>query len=131
VSLFAWVNALSIMLAAWFGASYGLSVLAWALAGRGILGLVLVAMALKIGLERPVWPLLRLLALPAGALVAARVAAFLALAHASGLGLLGQLVLAGVVASAVFGGIVLGLAPARMVAMTSRLHRALRRGDAI
>jgi O-antigen/teichoic acid export membrane protein len=131
VSLFAWVNALSIMLAAWFGAAYGLSVLAWALAGRGFLGLALVAVALKIGLERPVWPLLRLLALPAAALVAARVAALLALAHASGLGLVGQLVLAGAVSSAVFGGIVLGLAPARMVAMTSRLHRALRSADAI
>jgi O-antigen/teichoic acid export membrane protein len=126
VSLFAWANAISIMLAAWFGAAYGLSVLAWALAGRGVLGLALVAMALRLGLERPAWPMLSLLVLPACALAAARLAAYLVLQHAVGLDLVGQFVLACVVSGGVFGGIVLAVAPGRIVSMTTRLHRALR-----
>ncbi len=125
VSLFAWANALTIMLAAWFGASYGLTVLAWALAGRGVLGLVLVVMALRLGLERPAWPLLRLLALPAFALLVARLGAYLALAQAPGLGLVGQFCLATIVSGGLFAGIVLAVAPARVRAMTTRLQRAL------
>ena len=65
VSYFAWVNAASIMLAAWFAAPYGLMALAWALAARGVVGVALFVAALKLGLERPVGPILRLLVLPA------------------------------------------------------------------
>lgn len=125
VSRFAWANAVTIMAAAWFGAPYGLRVLAWALAGRGLLGVVLFCMALKMGLERPVGPVLRLLVLPALGLVAARLAAFYALAAAPGLGLVGQLALAVAVSGAVFAAVVLALAPRRIVAMGLRLHRAL------
>ena len=72
VSHFAWINAVSILLAAWFAAPYGLTTLAWALAGRGVLGVALFVAALKLGLERPAGPMLRLLALPCLGLVMAR-----------------------------------------------------------
>lgn len=60
VSHFAWLNAATIMTAAWFAAPFGLTVLAWALAARGVLGVGLLILALKLGLERPVGPMLRL-----------------------------------------------------------------------
>jgi hypothetical protein len=72
-----------------------------------------------------VGPVLRLLVLPALGLVAARLAAFYALAAAPGLGLVGQLALAVAVSGAVFAAVVLALAPRRIVAMGLRLHRAL------
>jgi O-antigen/teichoic acid export membrane protein len=125
VSQFAWVNALSIMLAAWFAAPYGLSALAWALAGRGVLGVALFVAALKLGVERPVRPILRLLVLPCVALVAARLAAYGALQALPAAGELVQLLVAAAVASAVFGLVVLLAAPRRMTRMAARLHRAL------
>jgi len=125
VSAFAWANAATIMLAAWFAAPYGLTALAWALAGRGLLGIALFMAALKLGLSRQVLPLLRLLALPAAALLAARGAAALALAAAGHVPLWQQLAVALAVSIAVFGAIVLGVAPGRIVAMARRLYRAL------
>ncbi len=125
VSAFAWANAGLIMLAAWFAAPYGLTTLAWALAARGLLVVALVLLALRLGLSRPVLPLLVMLALPTAAFVAARLAAALALAAAPGLGTAGQLLLGAGTAGAVFTVVVLALAPRRIVSMTSRLHRAL------
>jgi O-antigen/teichoic acid export membrane protein len=124
VSYFAWANAATIMLAAWFGAPFGLQALAWALAGRGVLGVGLFVAALKLGLEGPVAPLLKLLALPCLALVAARLAAAAALAAVPGLSLVAQLLLTGSVAAAVFWLVVAAAAPARIMGMTLRLHRA-------
>ncbi len=125
VSIYAWANVVTIAAAAWFGAPYGLSILAWALAGRGVTALVLFAMAMRQGLERPVAPLLRLLILPACALLAARLAAYALLASLPGLGLVQQLLAAGGIAALVFGALIFGLAPARMLQMTARLRSAL------
>ncbi|HUW80400.1 MAG TPA: oligosaccharide flippase family protein, partial [Acidocella sp.] len=125
VSRFALVNAASIMLAAWFAAPFGLTVLAWALAGRGVLGVGLFIVALRLGLERPVAPILRLLALPFLGLIAARLAAYIALAALPGLSLVEQLLLSVAVSAAVFVLIVLAAAPRRIMDMSLRLHRAL------
>ncbi len=125
VSLFAWANAGLIMAAAWFAAPYGLTVLAWALVGRGALALALVLLALRLGLGRSVLPLLRLLALPCAALVAARLAAAFALAQAPGLPVSAQLAAALSISGLVFAAVVLALAPRRVATMTTRLHRAL------
>ena len=124
VAYFAWANAATIMLAAWFGAPFGLRALAWALAGRGVLGVALFLAALRLGLERPVAPVLKMLALPCLGLLAARLAAAAALAAWPGLGLVAQLLLAGGVAAAVFLLAVTAAAPARIIGMTARLHRA-------
>jgi len=126
VSRFATINAVSIMAAAWGAAPYGLTFLSWALALRGVLGIGLFIIALKLGLERPVRPMLRLLALPCLALIAARLSAFLVLRAATGLDLPAQLVLAVSVSMGSFALVVLLAAPQRMVDMTARLHRALR-----
>ena len=125
VSYFAWVNAASIMLAAWFAAPYGLMALAWALAARGVVGVVLFVAALKLGLERPVGPILSLLVLPALGLVMARLAALVALASMPGLDLVDQLGLSVGVAAGTYALVVLTVAPRRILGMTVRLHRAL------
>jgi O-antigen/teichoic acid export membrane protein len=125
VSRFAWANAALVLVAVWFFAPYGLTALAWALAGRGVLGIGLFVAALRLGLERPVLPLLRLLALPTAGLVAGRLAAFAALSAMPGLDLVGQLALGGGVAAAAFALVVLAAAPRRIVGMSTRLHRAL------
>jgi O-antigen/teichoic acid export membrane protein len=125
VSHYAWANAVTIMLAVWFAAPFGLSALAWALAGRGVLGVGLFVAALRQGLGRRVGGILRLLVLPCVGLAAARLAAFAVLVLVPGLGLVGQLALGGGVAAAVFLGVVLGVAPRRMREMSVRLHRAL------
>ena len=125
VSLFAWANAATIMAAAWFAAPYGLVALAWALAGRGVLGVALFLAALKLGLERPVAPMLRLLALPCLALLAARLAAYGVMARLPDLPLWQQLLISAGVSGAVFTAFVLALAPRRMLGMTTRLRRAL------
>jgi O-antigen/teichoic acid export membrane protein len=125
VSTFAWANAATIMLAAWFAAPYGLSALAWALAGRGVLGICLVIVALQIGLGRRVMPLLRLLALPFAALLAARAAAAAALGAAQGAPMPAQLAIGLGVSACVFAGIVMATAPGRIFAMARRLRRAL------
>jgi O-antigen/teichoic acid export membrane protein len=125
VSAFAWINAISIGLVAWFAAPYGLTILAWALAARGILGVVLFVAALKLAFPRPVAPMLRLLLLPAAALATGRLAGYFALAWLPGLHSPGQLVVATSASAAGFALVVLALAPRRMVEMTRRLHRAL------
>jgi O-antigen/teichoic acid export membrane protein len=125
VAYFAWANAVTIMLATWFGAPFGLRALAWALAGRGVLGVALFLTALKLGLQRPVKPVLQMLALPCLGLLAARLAALAALAAWPELGLAAQLCLAGGVAAAMFLLVVMVAAPARIVGMTARLQRAL------
>jgi O-antigen/teichoic acid export membrane protein len=125
VSHYAWANAATIAAAAWFAAPYGLVALAWALAGRGVVALVLFALALRQGLERPVEPILRLLVLPCLALAAARLAGYAALAALPGLPLVAQLVVSGGAAAAAFALVALALAPGRMLGMTARLRRAL------
>jgi O-antigen/teichoic acid export membrane protein len=130
VSAFAWANAATIALAAWFAAPFGLTTLAWALAGRGLLGVALFIAALRIGLDRPVTSLLRLLALPFAALALARLAAAMALADLPGLDLVGQLFVGLAVAGLVFAAVVIAAAPLRIRTMTLRLRRALL-GDAL
>jgi O-antigen/teichoic acid export membrane protein len=125
VSAFAWANAVTIMAAAWFGAPYGLTALAWALAGRGVLGVALFLAALKLGLDRPVGPMLRLLALPCLALLAARLAAYGVMLHLPDLPLWQQFFVSAGVAGLVFTAVALALAPRRMLSMTTRLRRAL------
>jgi O-antigen/teichoic acid export membrane protein len=125
VSLFALGNVLIIMVAVWFAAPYGLTVLAWALAGRGLLSILLFIPAMKIGLERPVLPLVRLLLLPAAGLLAARLSAMLVLNALPGLGLVGQLAVAAGVSATAFAAVLLIFAPRRVVVMANRLRRAL------
>ncbi|HVE20708.1 MAG TPA: oligosaccharide flippase family protein [Acidocella sp.] len=124
IAHFAWANAGTVMLAAWFGAPFGLQALAWALAGQGVLGVALLLAALKLGLGRPLAPALSMLALPCLGLVAARLAALAALAAWPGLGLVTQLGLAGGVAAASFLLVAMLAAPARIMGMTARLRRA-------
>ena len=125
VSVFAWANAGLVMAAAWFASPYGLDALAWALAARGALVVVLVWLALRLGLGRSVLPLLRLLALPFAALITARLAAAVALHAAPGLSVPAQLGVAAGVSAAVFLAVLLALAPRRIAEMTTRLHKAL------
>jgi O-antigen/teichoic acid export membrane protein len=125
VSLYAWANVATIAAAAWFAAPYGLRVLAWALAGRGVTAVILFVFALRQGLERPVGSILRLLLLPGIALAASRLAAYLVLRALPGLDLIAQLLVAAGVAAGVFAGIALIVAPKRITAMLTRLHQAL------
>jgi hypothetical protein len=125
VSLFAWANAATIVAAAVLAAPFGLTALAWALAGRGVLALGLIMTALRLGLRQSVLPLLRLLALPAAGLIAGRAAAALALRAMPGAALLPQLLVAAGVAGAVFAVIVLAAAPRRVSALVVRLYGAL------
>jgi O-antigen/teichoic acid export membrane protein len=125
VSRFAWVNVLIILAAAWFAAPYGLIVLAWALAARGLLTIFLFIPAMRIGLGRPVAPLLKLLILPVAALIAARAAAAAAMALLPGMHLASQLLVTAGVSSAVFGAALLVFAPRRVMRMAARLRRAL------
>lgn len=122
---FALGNAAVILLTVWFAAPHGLMVLAWALAGRGLVSVALFIPALKLGLDRPVWPLLRLLLLPFIALLAARAAGHETLLWNARAGLFGQLWLGGAAASLAFAAVMLAAAPRRVFAMTARLHQAL------
>jgi O-antigen/teichoic acid export membrane protein len=125
VSKFAWVNVAIILVAAWFAAPRGLIVLAWALAGRGLLTIFLFIPAMRIGLGRPVGPLLRLLILPLGALLAARLVTAWFMVFLPGLDLGGQLAVSVAVSSLVFGGVLLVFAPLRVTRLAGRLRRAL------
>jgi O-antigen/teichoic acid export membrane protein len=125
VSYFALGNVAIILVAIWFAAPFGLITLAWALAARGLLSILLFIPALKIGLERPVMPLLRLLLLPFAALLAARTLAFLTLANLPGIGLFEQLCVSAGAAGLAFIAVLLLAAPQRMVAMAAQLHKAL------
>jgi O-antigen/teichoic acid export membrane protein len=128
VSLFAWINAASIGAAAWFAAPHGMIVLAWALAGRGIVGVVLFCVAIRIGLERPVRPMLRLLALPCAGLIAGRLAALAAASAVPAAPVFAQFAITAGVSGTIFLAVVMAAAPQRMVTMAQRLQRALRRG---
>jgi O-antigen/teichoic acid export membrane protein len=125
VSIYAWANVATIAAAAWFAAPYGLRVLAWALAGRGVTAVILFVFAMRQGLERPVAPILRLLLLPCIALLASRLAAYLVLHALPGLDLIPQFFIAVGVSAGVFAGVALIVAPRRIAEMLNRLHRAL------
>jgi O-antigen/teichoic acid export membrane protein len=119
-------NVAMILAAAGLAAPYGLNALAWALAGRGLLTMALFIPAMRAGLGRRVRPLLRLLVLPALALVAARLAGWAALAALPAAGLLVQLLVAVAASGGVFSATMLLLAPARIGRMAARLGRAMR-----
>jgi O-antigen/teichoic acid export membrane protein len=125
VSRFAWANVLIILAAVWFAAPYGLIVLAWALAARGLLTIVLFVPAMRIGLGRPIGPLLSLLILPVAALIAARIAAAAAVAFLPGMTMPAELALTVSVATLVFAAVLLIFAPRRVIRMAARLRRAL------
>jgi O-antigen/teichoic acid export membrane protein len=125
VSLFAWTNAATMLLAVWFAAPYGLVVLAWSLAVRGLLGLVLVMAALKIGLRQSILPFLNLLFLPLLALAAGRLASAIVVSALPGISPLTELATSLGVSGGVFGAVVLLAAPERMRAMAARLYHAL------
>jgi len=125
VAYFALANVGIILAAIWFAAPSGLITLAWALAGRGLLSILLFIPALKIGLQRPVLPLLRLLLLPFGALLLARLLAFICLAKLPGLGLLNQLWVGAGIATCGFAAVMLLGAPRRVLAIIAQLHKAL------
>jgi O-antigen/teichoic acid export membrane protein len=118
VSLFALANVVIILAAAWFFAPYGLIVLAWALAARGLLTIFLFIPAMRIGLGRPVLPLLQLLIAPALALVVARLAAFAVLSRCAGMLLISQFAIAVIISGAAFAAVMLLLA-------RHRVHRAI------
>jgi len=122
VSVFALGNVASILAAAWFAAPYGLNALAWALAARGALTMALFVPAMRIGLGRRVRPLLRLLVLPAAAMLAARLAAGWALAALPCLSLAAQFLVAAASSAGVFIAVLIVFAPARMAAMAGRLR---------
>ncbi|MDE8345811.1 MAG: oligosaccharide flippase family protein [Acidocella sp.] len=124
VSYFAWANVASILLVAWIAAPHGLVTLAWALALRGVFGVALFLAAVKLGLERPVMPVLRLLLLPVAALLVSRVVACAAMAAYPALGLWPALALSGGVSACVFIVVVMAIQPRRMFDMTIRLRRA-------
>jgi O-antigen/teichoic acid export membrane protein len=131
VSHYAWLNAASIVVAAWFGAPFGLLALAGALAGRGVLAVGFFLLAMRQGLERPSLPFLHLLVMPALALALARLAAWGALAALPGLPAFGQLLLAGGVAALVFGAVALAFSPVRVRSMATRMYTALRGKTAV
>lgn len=126
VSSFAALNALTIALAAWIAAPSGLVPLAWTLAARGGLAALVLLPALSIGIGRPAWPLLRLFLAPLAALIAARVAAAILLNAAATTPLFVQLMLGVGIAALVFLGVMMLLAPARVVLLTHRLVGVLR-----
>jgi O-antigen/teichoic acid export membrane protein len=127
VAVFALGNGVIILLAAWFFAPYGLIVLAWALAARGLLTIFLFIPAMRIGLGRPVLPLLTLLLVPGAALLAARLATWLVLAHCDTAPLLLQFIIAVAVSSAVFAAVMLAFARDRVQRAAMRLRVALLR----
>lgn len=137
VSAFAAINAVTIALAAWFAAPFGLVALAWTLAARGVLTAVLLLPALSIGIGRSASPLLRLFAAPFAALVAARLAAAGALAAigaaspANTQAMAGQFAIGAGVAGLVFTAVMLAAAPRRTAALAQRLLMMFRRVPAV
>jgi hypothetical protein len=114
-----------ILAACWFAAPHGLTALAWALAGRGVLAMALFVPAMRLGLGRQVMPLLRLMVLPASAMLAARLAGAGALTLLPQTGLPAQLLVAMASASVAFTAVFLVFAPARVARMGHRLRAAL------
>jgi len=125
VSILAFINVAIILLAAWFFSPYGLIVLAWALAARGLLTIFLFVPAMRIGLGRPVTPLLKLLAVPVAALVVARLAGWAALGQCGAAPLMIQLALAIAVSSGAFAAVMLAFARHRVHRAVTRLRMAL------
>ncbi len=125
VSWYAWANALTIAACCWLAAPHGLMVLAWVLAGRGLVCVLLFLLALRHGLQGAVWPVFRLLGLPLVGLAGARLAAY---GVGKWLPLVSPaaelVVLVGASASA-FVAIVFILAPNRMKGMAMHVCRAL------
>jgi PST family polysaccharide transporter len=124
VSAFAWANALIIVVACWFFAPYGLVVLAWALAARGGLTILLFIPAMRIGLGRPVMPIMRLLIAPFIGLIAARLAGWEALRLCATAPLLTQLIIVMLVSGAAFAAVMLVLARHRVHRAATRLRQA-------
>ncbi|MCF3945131.1 oligosaccharide flippase family protein [Acidiphilium sp. AL] len=132
VSSFAALNALTIALAAWVSAPFGLVPLAWTLAARGALAALVLLPALSIGIGRSAWPLLRLFAAPLIALVAARIAAAVLLRHiAPATPLIAQLVLGAGIAGLTFLAVLMLFAPSRVIGLVRRLIGAFRRVPAV
>jgi O-antigen/teichoic acid export membrane protein len=125
VSWFAWANVAIILAASWFAAPYGLTVLAWALTARGLLTIFLFIPAMRIGLGRPVAPLLRLLLLPLGALLTARVAAWAGIGLLPPMGLWQEFFFTAAISGLTFGAVMLACAPRRVITMQRRLRYAL------
>ncbi len=131
VSWYAWANALTIAACCWLVAPYGLTTLAWALAGRGLVGLLLFAVALRQGLPGSAWMIFRLLSLPVTGLVGARLSAYAVLGWLPPLSPLNGLVVSACTAAFVFLLLVLLLAPTRMKNMTLHVSRALLAREAL
>ena len=126
VSWYAWANALSIAAVCWLAAPYGLGALAWALAGRGFVGMLLFLLALRHGLQGAlVWPMLRLLALPVVGMAGARLAAYGMACWLPPLGLLVDLIALFGSATLAYAVIITALAPGRTKKMALRVGRAL------
>jgi len=125
VGWFALANMVLVVAACWFAAPFGLTALAWALALRGVLSLALFAPAMRIALGRQTMPLLRLLVLPMGALLAARLAAAGLLAALPAAGLVAQLALAVASSAAVFALVLFVVSPFRLARIGRRLRAAL------
>lgn len=125
VSWYAWVNALTIAACCWLVAPYGLIPLAWALAVRGLVGLLLFFGALRQGVPGSAWMTFRLLGLPVGGLIAARLSAHAMLEWLPLLSRINEMAVSTCTAAFVFVVLVLGLAPARIKAMRVRMSRAL------
>jgi O-antigen/teichoic acid export membrane protein len=125
---FALANMGLVLASCWVAAPFGLIVLAWALALRGVLSLALLAPALRIALGRQTMKLLRLLILPLGAMLAARVAAASLLARLPPAGLLAHLALAVASSAGVFALVLLAVSPGRVARMGRRLRSALLAG---
>lgn len=131
VSIFATLNAATVAVAVLIAAPYGLVPLAWALAARGVVVALLLLPGLSIGIGRPAWPLLRLMATPIVALVAARLAGAGALAILGpDVGLRIQLVIGAAVAGTTFFLVLLVFARERVIALGRRVTGAFRRAPA-
>jgi O-antigen/teichoic acid export membrane protein len=125
VGLFAWGNMALVLAACWFAAPCGLGALAWALAGRGVLSLALLAPALRIGIGKNAMPLLRLLVLPYSAMLAARLASAWLSGALPVAGEAARLGLAAGSAAAVFALVLAAISPRRVARMGRRLRAAL------
>ncbi len=125
VSWYAWANALTITAACWLAAPHGLTVLAWALAGRGVVSVILFLLALRHGLRGSAWPVLRLLGLPLAGLAGARLAAYGMGQWLPPLSLVAELSVLVGSSGLAYMAIIFTLAPRRMKAMAKRVRHAL------
>jgi hypothetical protein len=128
VGWFALVNAGLVLAACWLAAPFGLTALAWALAGRGVLSLALFAPALWIALGRQGLRLLWLLILPLCAMLAARLASAWLLAGVPDAGFAARLALAVGSSAGVFWLLLFAVSPFRVARIGRRLREALLAG---